>query len=188
MPLWIEKSPITLVGMITPYLIYNIMAHRVVDDGTSRIMKVSAIGAELNTLQHFGHNSRIITIRGRVNTVIGDSISDAFNPYSLTTGLNSETIITGLNYLREKRSAVLLIMNHSICYGVIEKVVIIDDREYPTAFDYEFMVIEKDIYGLKISALGQRILAGIIAQIQTSSHRANFVNNDTVVPSFTETQ
>lgn len=186
MPLYIEKAPIMVIGMGTPIPIFNMLAHRVVDDDTSRIMKLSTVGAELNTIQHFGHNSRVISIRGRINLVTGDGERNTYNPF--VGGLAIETLLTGLKILKETKSAVLVIMNHSICYGVIEKIRTIDDMEFPTAFDYEVEIVEKDLYGLKVSAIAQRILSGIVARIVTDRDRKRFVEADTVVPSFSDLQ
>lgn len=184
MPLYIEKAPIMIIGIGTPIPIFNMLAHRVVDDDTSRIMLLSTVGAELNTLQHFGHNSRKITIRGRINLVTGDGRGTNFG--SFWGGLTIDSILTGLKVLKETKSAVLVIMNHSICYGVISKIRTIDDREYPTSFDYECEIIEKDLYGLKISAMAQRLLSGMVAWATTSVDKRRFTERDTVIPSFSD--
>jgi len=186
MPLYIEKAPITIVGMGMPMLIGNMLAHRLTDDDTSRIMLLSTVGAELNTQQHFGHNSRRITIRGRINLVTGDGQRNSYGLF--VGGVVAETILTGLRILKETKSAVLVIMNHGLCYGTIQKIRIIDDKDYPTSFDYEVEIIEKDLYGLKLSALTQRILVGMIAQVTTSVNRDRFVQPDTVVPSLATLQ
>lgn len=188
MPLYIEKAPITIVGMGTPMLIANMLAHRLVDDDSSRIMQLSTIGAELNTLQHFGHNSRKISIRGRINLTVASSVKNNFNPFIGGGGANIELLLTGLRILKETKSAVLVIMNHGICYGIIKDIRIIDDREYPTSFDYEVEIIEKDLYGLKISAISQRILSGIVNTISTSLDRKRFVAGETVIPSIADIQ
>lgn len=184
MPLYIEKAPIMVIGMGTPIPIFNMLAHRLVDDDSSRIMKLSTVGAELNTIQHFGHNSRIITIRGRINLTTGDGERNTYNPF--LGGLAIETLLTGLKILKETKSAVLVIMNHSICYGVIENIKTTDDREYPTVFDYEVKIVEKDLYGLKVSALAQRVLSGLVAQILTDSDPRRFVEGESVIPNFSD--
>ncbi len=187
MPLYIEKSPITLVGMGTPFLIGNLYAHKVIDNDTSRIMKLSTIGAELNTLQHFGHNSRTISIRGRINLSV-NSLLPNYNVGKLVSASSPELLLTGLRLLKETKSAVLLIMNHSICYGIIESLRITDDKDFPTIFDYELEIVEKDIYGLKISAVSQRILAGVIQGVRDSFSFLNVVPAGTVIPSFSDFQ
>ena len=186
MPLHIEKAPIVIVGMGTPMLIGNMLAHRLVDDDTSRIMLLSTVGAELNTLQHFGHNSRKISIRGRINLTLADDKRNTFNPFIGGSRFGVETILTGLKILKETKSAVLVIMNHSICYGIISHIRTIDDREYPTSFDYECEIIEKDLYGLKVSAIAQRILSGIVARITTDADRKRFVEPESVIPDFSD--
>jgi len=184
MPLYIEKAPIMIIGIGTPLPIFNMLAHRLVDDDTSRIMILSTVGAELNTLQHFGHNSRKITIRGRINLVTGDGQGNNYNPFQ--GGLTVESVLTGLKVLKETKSAVLVIMNHSICYGVISKIRTIDDREYPTSFDYECEIIEKDLYGLKVSAIAQRILSGLVGRGLVNIGSRRLVERDTVIPSFAD--
>jgi len=174
MPLYIEKAPIMIIGMGVPLVISNLLAHRVVDEDTSRIMLLSTIGAELNTLQHFGHNSRKISIRGRINLA-----TSSFVDWS-----TAESILIGLKMLKETKSAVLVIMNHSVCYGVISKIVIVDDKDLPTAFDYELEIIEKDMYGLRFSAVSQRLLSFAVSNIRTSIPFGRFVDSTTSIPSF----
>lgn len=182
MPLYIEKVPITIVGMGFPMFIGNMYAHRLVDDDTSRIMLLSTVGAELNTLQHFGHNSRKITIRGRINLTVGDTTFSRANPFVSGLFGSVEPILTGLRMLKESKSAVLVIMNHGLCYGVINKITLVDDSEFPTSFDYDVEIIEKDLFGLKFTAITQRILSGLIAQVQTSLDRTRFIAPETVIP------
>jgi len=186
MPLYIEKVPITIVGMGFPMFIGNMYAHRLIDDDTSRIMLLSTVGAELNTLQHFGHNSRKITIRGRINLTTGDTANSRAHPIASGFFGSVEPILTGLRMLKESKSAVLVIMNHGLCYGVINKITLVDDSEYPTSFDYDTEIIEKDLYGLKFSAATQRILSGLIAQVQTSLNRTRFVEPDVVIPAIVD--
>lgn len=191
MPLYIEKTPITIVGTagFLPIFIGNILAHRLVDEDTSRIMLLSTVGAELNTLQHFGHNSRKINIRGRINLTTGDNqfVWNIRLP-ALQGVVSVELLLTGLKLLKETKSAVLVIMNHSICYGVISKIVITDDREYPTSFDYELEIIEKDFYGLKFSAMTQRLISGLISQVVTTTeyNRERFIRGERTIPNFTD--
>ncbi len=185
MPLYIKKQPITIIGMGTPFIIPNLNAHRIVDDDTSRIILLSTIGAELNTAQHFGHNSRKITIRGRINLVTGEGLISQINPFT-NSGIAVDSILTGLKYLKETKSAILLIMNHSVCYGIIDKITITDDREYPTAFDYECHIIEKDLFGLKFSAIAQRVLSGLLGIVTSTLNRARLVKPDTVIPAFVD--
>ncbi len=189
MPLYNEKVPIAIVGIGFPMFVANMYAHRLIDDDTSRIMKLSTIGAELNTLQHFGHNSRVISIRGRINLAIGDGTSSSKNFLINGTGgdiAKIESLLTGIKLLKETKSAILVLMNHSVCYGVIEKFKIIDDREYPTSFDYEIEIIEKDLFGLKFSAITQRIFTGLIGRTVASADRKELVSSETVIPRFTE--
>jgi len=104
MPLHIEKAPIMIVGMGVPFFIGNMLAHRLTDDDTSRIMLLSTVGAELNTLQHFGHNSRRITIRGRINLITGDGLRNNYDGFA--GGLSIQSILTGLRMLKETKSPV----------------------------------------------------------------------------------
>ncbi len=181
MPLYIEKKPIILVGMGFPIFIGNMYAHRVIDDDTSRIMILSTVGAELNTLQHFGHNSRKITIRGRFNLILSDT-----SLFSAET-VRLEKLLTGIKILKETKSAVLLLMNHSLCYGIIKDFRIIDDRDYPTSFDYEMLVIEKDLFGLKFSATAQALFSRFITPIINDRFdNSQFVSQTTIIPQFTD--
>jgi len=177
MPLYINKQPITIIGLGTPFLIPNLYAHRIIDDDTSRIMLLSTIGGELNTLQHFGHNSRKISIRGRINLATS----------ALLKGIATvDTILTGLRLLKETKSAILVIMNHGLCYGVIDKLTISDDRDYPTSFDYELSIIEKDFFGMRFSAISQRILSGLIGATTRNIVRANLVKPGEAIPDFSD--
>ena len=178
--LYIEKAPITIVSGTPPFIVANLLAHKVIDNDTSRIVKLSTIGGELNTIQHYGHNSRILHITGRINLVNGGGF---FSRGSIT----AESILTGLRIFKETKSAVLVIMNHGILYGVIESFKIIDDRDYPTSFDYELIIVEKDLFGLKFSAIAQRLFSGILATISTSvGERERFTSGDTIIPDFSE--
>jgi len=189
MPLYIKKQPITIIGMGMPILIRNLHAHRIVDEDTSRIILLSTIGAELNTAQHFGHNSRKITIRGRINLTTVEGSLFQLNPFAGSAGINSvEAILTGLKFLKETKSAILLIMNHSVCYGVIDKIIITDDREYPTSLDYECHIIEKDLFGLRFSAISQRILSGLLGTFASANpffEKTRLTPSETVIPKFT---
>ncbi len=179
MPSYIEKTVITIVGTGTPMWISNMFAHRVIDDDTSRIMLLSTIGGELNHLQHFGHNSRVITITGRINLSMDSDFRKVRNVLALKS---PEALITGLKLLKETKSGVLVIMNHSICYGVIRDFKIIDDEEYPTSFDYECVIIEKDLFGLKFSAISQRIFS--VFMEQRAPNKRIIVDSGKIIPSF----
>jgi len=158
-----EKEPIMMLGFTTiiPTMILNMYAHRVVDNHTARIIKLSTIGGSLNRLQHYGFNSRDLTITGRVNMTYEDGHLGGIV-------YNSEAILVGTRVLFEASSSVLVILNHGAFYGQIESIKLIDDRDYPTAFDYEMRLVEKDFFGIKLTALMQTILKAVHSTILTS--------------------
>jgi len=183
MPLLLEKRPISIIGMVggtrVPIPIFNLYANRVVDKDTSRIVKLSTIGGELNTLQHFGHNSRALSINGTINLV---------GNYGQI--LNSELIITGVRTLKETKSAVLVMLNHGFLYGVIEEFTILDEAEGATIFKYDLEITEKDFRGVRMSANAQRILLGgvnfifnSISRIPPNKNNNKYIRGDQIIPS-----
>jgi len=153
-----EKEPIILIGFVggLPVPVLNMYAHRIVDNHTARIIKLSTIGGSLNRLQHYGFNSRDLTMTGRVNMIYenGSRIQ-----------LNSESILVGTRIMFEAQSTVLIIMNHGAFYGQIESIKLVDDRDLPTAYDYEMRFTEKDFRGIKLTTMLQTLLIGAYSSI-----------------------
>jgi len=110
-----EKEPIIIIGFANglPIPILNMFAHRVVDNHTARIIKLSTIGGSLNTLQHYGFNSRDVTITGRVNMIYEEGHVGG-------VVYNSESILVGTRIMYEARTPVLIILNHGAFYGQID--------------------------------------------------------------------
>jgi len=155
-----EKEPIIIIGFANglPIPILNMFAHRVVDNHTARIIKLSTIGGSLNTLQHYGFNSRDVTITGRVNMIYEEGHVGG-------VVYNSESILVGTRIMYEARTPVLIILNHGAFYGQIESIKLIDDRDYPTAYDYEMRFVEKDIFGIKLTTMLQTLIIGTFSSI-----------------------
>ena len=153
------KQAIGMYGLSTfkgiPIIIPNLYAHDVVDNDTSRIVSLSPINASTNTIQHFGHNSRDLSIKGRLNLRLDEGSS-----FASTTLSSAQYVITMIRHAKETKSMVVLMMNHGFMLGIIREFQLKDSNQYANTFDYNLRFIEKDFRGLRPNAIAQGIYMG----------------------------
>ena len=183
-----------MIGLSRPPIpITNLYAHRVVDNDTSRIVELSTIGGNIGEVQHYGHNSRDVTITGRI--VIGYTSFNTGGSLSAvalaTQTITSSTLITAIKYIKETKSPVILLMNHGFMFGIIKEFTITDDKDHQNAFDYTLRIIEKEIAGRKPSALQQMFLNALynyaLPQVDGLTSLDTFgITGDMLIPNFLE--
>lgn len=169
-----KKQPVSIIPVGLSIPLFNIMAHRIVDSEKERIVKLSPIGSFGNKLQHYGTDSAIVTIQGRV--VIPNNFTGLFSLPRLTRGAITEI----LRQIKQHRIPCIVLMNHRFIYGFIQNLNVIDDKDHPTSYFYEVEFVEENILGnraplvnIAYSLLSGAVRGAISGSIEAISENLN---------------